>query len=102
MERKLRNAGTVVTVAMGTLVFSAALYLLSLIAAAVVIPPDFLASNLGRPSTVSDYFAIALMASILGTVAGAVGSGLEDDVNVREATYAHRERERRRTAEEEG
>ena len=34
------------------------------------------------------------MASVLGTVAGAVGSGSEDDAAVRRATYGHREQER--------
>ncbi|MGW5454266.1 hypothetical protein [Nocardia sp. NPDC003979] len=96
----LRNAGTVSTVAVGTIVFFLALYTITLVAVTVVIPPDYLTSTLGRPSGPSDYLTIALMATVLGTVAGAVGSGLEDDLTVRKATYGYREQERRRVAED--
>lgn len=96
----LRNAGTVSTVAVGTIVFFLALYLLALAAVALVVSPDYLATTLGRPTDIADYFTIALMATVLGTVAGAVGSGLEDDVTVRKATYGYREQERRRLAQE--
>lgn len=34
------------------------------------------------------------MASVLGTIAGAVGSGLEDDTTVPRAAYGYREQER--------
>ncbi|MFG2446699.1 hypothetical protein ACGFQG_27890 [Nocardia fluminea] len=40
------------------------------------------------------------MATVLGTVAGALGSGLADDVTVRRATYGYREQDRRRLAEQ--
>ncbi|MBF6236576.1 hypothetical protein IU474_05715 [Nocardia otitidiscaviarum] len=69
-DRRLRNAGTVATVAVAQ-----------------------------RSVRIHDYLAIALVATVLGTIAGAVGSGLEDDLTVRKATYSHRERERRRRAE---
>jgi hypothetical protein len=96
----LRNAGTVSTVVVGTIVFFFALYLLAVAAVALVVSPDYLATTLGRPSDLGDYLTIALMATVLGTVAGAVGSGLEDDVTVRKATYGYREQERRRIAEQ--
>ncbi|WP_280222010.1 hypothetical protein [Nocardia neocaledoniensis] len=95
----LRNAGTVSTVVVGTIVFFLALYVITLAAVALVIPPDYLSSTLGRPCGVPDYLTIALMATVLGTVAGAVGSGLEDDVTVREATYGYREEERQRVVD---
>lgn len=95
----LRNAGTVATVAVGTGVFFAALLLLTLAGVALVIPPDYLGAVLGRSVGIGDYVTIALMASVLGTVAGAVGSGLEDDTTVRKAAYGYREQERRRRAE---
>ncbi|AVH23534.1 hypothetical protein [Nocardia cyriacigeorgica] len=91
----LRNAGTIATVAVGTIVFFAALFLLTCAAVGLIIPPTYLASVLGRSVGVGDYLTIAAMASALGTVAGAVGSGLEDDTTVRRATYGYRERERR-------
>ncbi|MGI5218136.1 hypothetical protein [Nocardia sp. CA-290969] len=92
---RLRNAGTVVTVALGAIVFFAVLYLFTLAAVGLVIPPGYLATVLGGPVYLGDYLTIAAMASALGTVAGAVGSGLEDDLTVRKATYGYRDQERR-------
>ncbi len=99
-EVRLRNASTLVTVAVGTVAFFLAMLVVALAAVALVIPPHYLASTLGHPVGVADYLAIALMATVLGTIAGAVGSGLEDDTTVREATYGHRERARRQVADE--
>lgn len=82
------------TVALGAVVFFLALFAVTLVAAAVVIPPDYLASILVQPVDWRDYLTVALMASVLGTVAGAVGSGLEDEKTVRRATYGYREQER--------
>ncbi|WP_459546582.1 hypothetical protein [Nocardia sp. X0981] len=94
-DLRMRNAGTVVTVAVGALVFFGALFLITFAAVLLVIPPGYLGTVLGRAAQPDDYLTIAVMASALGTVAGAVGSGLEDDVSVRRATYGYRERERR-------
>ena len=90
----LRNAGTVLTIGFGALMFFLALSAVTTIAAAVVIPPDYLASRIGRAVDWRSYLTVGLMASVLGTVAGAVGSGLEDDETVRRATYGYREQER--------
>lgn len=92
---RLRNAGTAVTVALGAVVFYAVLFLFTCAAVALVIPPSYLATVLGGPVGPGDFLTIAAMASALGTVAGAVGSGLEDDLTVRKATYGYRDRERR-------
>ncbi|WP_280275089.1 hypothetical protein [Nocardia wallacei] len=101
-DRRLRNAGTVATVLVGSAAFFATLYLLTLAAVLLVIPPDFLGKTLGHAAGVRDYLTIALTATILGTVAGAVGSGLEDDTTVRKAAYNHRRRERYRWVEQRG
>ncbi|GAA0930469.1 hypothetical protein GCM10009559_17880 [Pseudonocardia zijingensis] len=93
----LLNTATVLTVVTGVLVFYAVLYALNLTAAALIIPPDFFAETIGRPVDLGDYLRVALLASGLGTVAGAVGSGLEDDVTVRRAAYSTREQQRRAT-----
>lgn len=92
---RLRNAGTAVTVALGAIVFFVVLFLFTLAAVGLVIPPAYLATVLGSPVHFGDYLTIAAMASVLGTVAGAVGSGLEDDHTVRKATYGYRDQERR-------
>jgi hypothetical protein len=92
---RLRNASTVITVAAGSAAFFVAMFAVALAAVALVVPPSYLAATLGHPVGVADYAVIALMASVLGAIAGAVGSGLEDDITVREATYGYRARERR-------
>ncbi|MDQ0382911.1 hypothetical protein [Amycolatopsis thermophila] len=97
-ERRLRNAGTAITVGAAAIAFFAALFVIILAAVALVVPPDYVTQSLGHTASVLDYIRIALMATVLGTVAGAVGSGLEDDTTVRRATYSHREQERRRRA----
>lgn len=94
-DLRLRNTGTVVTVALGAMVFYAVLFVFTCAAVALVIPPTYLATVLGVLAGLGDYLTIAAMASALGTVAGAVGSGLEDDLTVRKATYGYRDRERR-------
>ncbi|WP_158839780.1 hypothetical protein [Saccharothrix deserti] len=96
---RLRNASTLVTVTVGTVAFFLAMLTIALAAVALVIPPSYLAGTLGHPVGPSHYLVLALMASVLGTIAGAVGSGLEDDTTVREATYGYREQQRRRRVE---
>jgi hypothetical protein len=92
---RLLNVATVLTVAGGVLVFYGALFVLNLAAAALIIPPDYFGEVIGRPVGIFDYLRVALMASGMGTVAGAVGSGLEDDETVRKAAYSTREQQRR-------
>ncbi|MEU0529029.1 hypothetical protein [Amycolatopsis tolypomycina] len=100
-EQRLRNTGTVLIVLAGAIVFFLALCVVTGMAVSVVsvvLPPDYPASVLGHPAGVLDYVRIALMASVLGTVAAAIGSGLEDDAKVRRrATYSYRAHERRRS-----
>lgn len=99
-EVRLRNASTVTTVVAGTTIFFLALFAIAVVTVVVVVPPSYLAENVGSASP-RDYLTIALMATVLGTVAGAVGSGLEDDTTVRRATYGYRERERWQQAQHE-
>ncbi|MFC4852765.1 hypothetical protein [Actinophytocola glycyrrhizae] len=99
-EVRLRNASTVTTVVAGTTIFFLALFAIAVMTVFVVVPPSYLAENVGSASPRS-YLTIALMATVLGTIAGAVGSGLEDDTTVRRATYGYREHERRQRAEHE-
>ncbi|MBW0105138.1 hypothetical protein [Pseudonocardia sp. KRD291] len=90
----LRNAGTVLTVTAGALVFCAALFTVVLAASLLVITPSYLTSTIGHPAGFVDYLDVALVATVMGTIAGAVGSGLEDDTTIRHATYGYRERQR--------
>jgi hypothetical protein len=91
----LLNTATVLTVVTGALVFYVSLLTLNLTAAALIIPPQYFSEVAGHPVNWTDYLRVALMASGMGTVAGAVGSGLEDDATVRRAAYSTREQQRR-------
>lgn len=99
---RLRNASTLITVAAGAIAFFLAMFAVSLAAVALVIPPTYLATTLDRPVGVPDYLTIAIVATVLGTLAGAVGSGLEDEAEVQEAAYGYRESKRRQHADGSG
>ncbi|MHA6627337.1 hypothetical protein ACU61A_18015 [Pseudonocardia sichuanensis] len=91
----LLNTATLLTVVSGVLVFYLALFVLNACAAALIIPPQYFSEVVGHPVDWTDYLRVALMASGMGTVAGAVGSGLENDATVRKAAYSTREQQRR-------
>ncbi|OZM81356.1 hypothetical protein [Pseudonocardia sp. MH-G8] len=91
----LLNTATLLTVISGTLVFYLALFALNVTAAALIIPPEYFGEVVGHPVGWVDYLRVALMATGMGTVAGAVGSGLENDATVRKAAYSTREQQRR-------
>ncbi|GEL22206.1 hypothetical protein PSU4_11600 [Pseudonocardia sulfidoxydans NBRC 16205] len=93
--RGLLNAGTVLTLVVGTAVFSLALLTLNSVVASVIVPPEYLTRVVGHAAGFGDYVRVVVLATILGVVAGAVGSGLEDDATVRQVAHGHRQRERR-------
>jgi hypothetical protein len=68
-----------VTIAFGALIFFVLLFAIAVVAAVVVIPLEYLAQHVGEAADWRSYLTVGLMASVLGTVAGAVGSGLEDE-----------------------
>jgi hypothetical protein len=78
------------------------LFALVLVAALIFLDSGFLQSILGHPVGFSDYVRLAWMATSLSTVAGALGSGLEDEETVREATYGYRQRRRAAPDDPEG
>ena len=95
---RLYNGITVLTLAV--LVAYAALFILVLLAAAVFMPSSYLQSYLRHPVGPGAYLTLAWLTSSLATVAGALGSGLEDEDRVRKAAYGYRQR--RRNEEEQG
>ncbi len=98
-DRWMYNAATIGTVATGVLCMYAVLFVVVSVSAGVVIPPDFLAQQIGRSSEIADYLTLAWLAASLGIVAGAVGSSVSDRDEILDATYGHREMLRRRAAE---
>ncbi|MEJ3659276.1 hypothetical protein WEH80_40600 [Actinomycetes bacterium KLBMP 9759] len=90
----LLNAATALTVVAGVAIFSLVLFVLNLAAAALLIPPSYFGEVAGVPVGWGDYLRVALVSTGMGTVAGAVGSGLENDATVREAAYSTRRKQR--------
>lgn len=97
-DRWMYNCATLGTVVAGALCLYAVLFLVVLGSAAVVISPQFLSFQLGRPSAMTDYLSLACLAASLGTVAGAVGSSVSDRTDILAATYGHREQLRRKAS----
>ncbi|BBG02495.1 MULTISPECIES: hypothetical protein [Pseudonocardia] len=94
-EMLLSNLSTVLTVAFGVLTMYVLLFGITLTAAALVIPPDYLGTNIMREAGFDDYLMIAVLSASMGTIAGALGSGFADEGAVRQAAYSRREQERR-------
>jgi hypothetical protein len=94
-ETFLFNASTVITLSIGVLVMSAAVFVLTLLGSLFLLEPSVFGSYLGRPPTLGDHFLLAWLATGLATVAGALGSGLDSEEAVRRAAYGYRERQRR-------
>lgn len=96
----LYNASTVLTLFVGVACMYAMLYVLALFAAAAVIDVGYLRAQLGHPAGVADYPRLVWLACSMGIVAGALGSSLDSEAAVRQATYSRRERERQARAEQ--
>jgi hypothetical protein len=84
---RLFNIGTVLTLALAAAVCYVVLLVGTATAAARLIDPSVLELNVGHPVGPGDYLALAWIISSLATVGGAVGSGLEDEDQVRAAAY---------------
>ena len=101
-QAALYNAATALTLSVAVLFSYAVLFLLVLVAAGFFLESGFLQSNLGHPVGLADYVRLTWMATSLATVAGALGSGLEDEETVRDATYGYRQQRRNAPGEPEG
>lgn len=75
------------------------LFTLVFLAAWVFVPGGYLQSTLRHPVSPGTYLILAWMTTSLATVAGALGSGLEDEETVREAAYGYRQRRRKESEE---
>ncbi|CCH32556.1 hypothetical protein ABZ816_23545 [Actinosynnema sp. NPDC047251] len=90
----LYNVSTATTLAIGVACMYAILFVLALLAAAVLIDSGYFEQTLGHPVGAGSYLKLVWLCSSVGIVAGALGSSLEDEETVRDATYGRRERER--------
>lgn len=93
-EALLHNVSTVLTLAIGVTVMYVVLYLLTLLAALLVIDLRYLQSQLGRPADLADYARIVWLACSMGILAGALGSSFDSEEAVRRAAFSRRERQR--------
>lgn len=73
------------TLTMAVLISYAVLFLLILSAAWIFVSDSIIQSALGHPVDFGDYVTLAWVAASISTITGALGSGLEDDREVREA-----------------
>jgi hypothetical protein len=83
----LFNIVTVTTLAIGVASLYLVLFAAMLVAAAVMIPPDALAKQIGHAPAVTDFIRIAWLAASVATVGGAFGTLVESDEAVRAAAY---------------
>jgi heme exporter protein D len=99
----LYNASTIITLTISVACMYATLYVLALLAAGVVIDDGYLGSKVGHPVGIGDYAILVWLASSMGIVAGALGSSLDGEEAVLQATYSRREqaRQARKRAQEE-
>ncbi|MEV0074187.1 MULTISPECIES: hypothetical protein [unclassified Amycolatopsis] len=82
------NVSTATTLAVGVACMYAILFVLALLAAAVLLDSGYLAQTLGHPDGVGSYLNLVWLCSSVGIVAGALGSSPEDKETVRSATYS--------------
>jgi hypothetical protein len=101
-QRALYNTATALTITVAVLFSYAVLFVLVLVVAGIFVPNSFFQSTLQRPIGTTDYVILAWLTASLATVAGALGSGLEDEETIRDATYGYRQRRRNWTNDTEG
>jgi hypothetical protein len=101
-EAVLYNAATALTISIGVVCMYLVLFVGTFVAALVVIPGDYLASTINHPAGLVDFLMITWLSTSMGTIAGALGSGLASEEAVRQAAYSKREQERRANLQDEG
>jgi hypothetical protein len=99
---RLYNAVTTITFTLGISVLYLGLFLALLAGTLFLIDGGLLKQVTKQPADVTDYLRIAWLGASVATVAGALGSSLENDNEVREAAYGHRQRERMDGAKDNG
>jgi hypothetical protein len=93
-DASLYNAATILTLVVAALCAYAALFVLLLAVSAIVVEGSLFQKNVGHPADLAAYAKLAWIAASMATVAGALGSGLEDIDEVREAAYGPNQRRR--------
>ncbi|WP_139343359.1 MFS transporter [Virgibacillus siamensis] len=92
----LYNMVTVVTLTSSVIVYYAVLYILFLFAVVFFVPPDLFVHTVGiKDNNIHEHFIqLAWLVTSVAVIAGAMGSGLENDKTVRKIMYGHRQWQR--------
>ena len=90
----LFNAATTVTLVLGVLTFYGALMAITGLCEAALISPGLFTQKVQHTVDVADYARLACLVASIATFGGALGSMVESDLSVREATYRSREDQR--------
>lgn len=83
----LFNLATTATVVIGVVTFFGALFVLSFLAAVLLVDAGVFAAVVGQPVGLAEYAQLSLLTAALATVGGALGAGLENDDVVRAAAF---------------
>ncbi|REC93595.1 hypothetical protein [Kushneria indalinina] len=96
----LYNIATVSTLSIGVLFYYLLLTLLFFATAFLFVPSAVMGQTLGHEVGALEFAALGWLAASLATVGGALGSGLESDDTVRNATYGYRQQLRQKRLQE--
>jgi hypothetical protein len=88
-QAALFNVVTAVSLALGVACLSAVLFLATLAGEALILQSSVLEEQLQHGVGTADYLALAWMVSAMATVGGALGSGLEHEIDIRLAAYSY-------------
>jgi hypothetical protein len=92
-QAALFNAVSAISLTLGVLCLYATLFVLLLASSLLLVHSSVLEQNLMHPVGIGAYLSLTWFSASLATVGGALGSGLESDIDIREAAYGyHRER----------
>ena len=86
----LFNLATACTLALAVVTMYLALFVIALLAGAVLITPEVLRENVNHGAGVGDYLKIAWLVAAIATIGGALGAMVESDAAVRDAAYRNR------------
>ncbi|MBE0011112.1 hypothetical protein [Arthrobacter sp. AET 35A] len=99
-ERRVSyNLATVITILIAVAVMYLGLFTVIFGGALIIINSEYLSSQLGHPAGIDEYLNLAWLSASLGTIAGALGSSLDDEDSVKKATFSSREYDRRQLSE---
>lgn len=94
-RRVIYNLATVLTILIAVAVMYLGLFSVIFGGALIVVDSEYLSNQLGHAAGIREYLNLAWLSASLGTIAGALGSSLDDEESVRRATFSSREYDRR-------